>query len=163
MKEPHERHLICGASGDRGELAEFFILRIDKTFLENVDMWLQERERIELMTPGAVDITERGTVEFYVAYDFPDGDHSPFFQSIEEWDFYEKPMLLPEGSYEAARLGNYGKVRRTECHGFQVWPALGHVRLTCYPREDSYRIESSTDIGEILSALSRNFRWEQEY
>jgi hypothetical protein len=39
----------------------------------------------------------------------------------------------------------------------QVWAASKHGRLTCYPKEASYRIESAQTLHEDLERLREDF------
>jgi len=156
----NERYLICQATGDQVGLADYFLLRVDRYLLDCVERLLREGSELQRKCGGCVDITERGEVVFDVLYDLPDGDTSPFFAKLEGWDFQKDALLLP-ADMEAQEVSELGCLRHTECNGIQVWPERGHVRLTCYPKEASYRIESTDSIHGILEKLREDFLYEQ--
>ena len=158
----NERYLLCEATGDRAELADYFLLRVTRYLLGSVDRLLEGAAVLNNKCGGSIDVTERGDVDFTVIYDLPDGDTSDLFARLGSWDFHKQPFLLPVGKSALEEIRSYRKVRRTECHGIQVWSGTKTVRLTCYPKEDTYRIETKGSIRETLDELRRDFNYEQE-
>jgi hypothetical protein len=153
-----ERYIVCGVTGDRSEMASCMLLRVTPYLLGNTTTLLEEVKKLQGRVGGTLDVTKRADIEFWVLGDLPeepDAGDPDLLLMVENGELDDKSVILPfgfDGRKYAAKCG----ALRTELHGIQVW-AHGNIRLTCYPREASYRIESARSIHTELAKLGKDF------
>lgn len=151
-----ERYVICGVTGDRSEMAEFILLRVTPYLLDTAAALLEGVRAMQKKVGGPLDVTKRGgVVDFAPIYDVPEDTYPDIFEMVDAREFDDNPIILPVG-FDGKKFAEACTELRTELHGLQVW-ASGAIRLTCYPKESSTRIESAYSLQDVFRKLTKNF------
>jgi hypothetical protein len=151
-----ERYVMCGVTGDRSEMAEFILLRVTPNVLDTAASLLEGVRALQKKVGGPLDVTKRGdVVEFGAFYDVPEADYPEMFEMVDAREYDDNPIILPVG-FSGRKFSEACSELRIELCGLQVW-ANGNIRLTCYPKETSTRIESADNLQGVFRKLTKDF------